>query len=60
MIKSSINTVDRLKGYINNKFNFNETTKRIVLYGSDGSVLDDIDVQHFVSNNLVYISFNCK
>lgn len=62
IIKDSINTVDRLKRSIKKSFNINEThpVKKIILYNIDGTVTDDIDVVNLVSENILFISYNCK
>ena len=57
-INQKINTLKKLKEYINYLKNTKKTIEKIKIYNEKGMEIDDADVENLINDELLYISFD--
>ena len=57
-ITPKINTLKKLKEYINYEKNSSKNIEKIKIYNDKGMEIDDADVENLINNELLYISFD--
>ena len=57
-ITPKINTLKKLKEYINYEKNSSKNIEKIKIYNEKGMEIDDADVENLINNELLYISFD--
>ena len=57
-ITQKINTLKKLKEYINYEKNSSKNIEKIKIYNDKGMEIDDADVENLINNELLYISFD--
>ena len=57
-INQKINTLKKLKEYINYLKNTQKTIEKIKIYNEKGMEIDDADVENLINDELLYISFD--
>ena len=57
-INQKINTLKKLKEYINNEKNSTKGIEKIKIYNEKGMEIDDADVENLINDELLYISFD--
>ena len=57
-ITPKINTLKKLKEYINYEKNSTKSIEKIKIYNEKGMEIDDADVENLINNELLYISFD--